>query len=434
MRRNVRLRGVTGVCIQPPLAYITQQLHKLRETAVKLAANFRATVARIAKHFSTFHAHHSSVEMDHIDYTFKFSTELVVLVLSFIVIGINFTGTQVLAAFNSSNLFAKELSFHPGQNENLYAAATTVKTVVAQSNGNVFIQTADADTVITADSVEGDSSGGTGDDSSDPDNQSGAAVSDGNSITKVDTSSARTLVLEQIKVYVTQPGDTLDSIAQKYGITPDTIVWANNLPSNTIQPGWDLLILPTSGVLHKVTANDTLPDIASYFSADVNQIISYNNLADESDINPGDILIIPGGTVPAPKPAAKPAPAKVKLTVGGKVYYEPAPPGIQDLPGSEHEFPWGQCTYYVAEVRHVTWGGNARNWLANAAALGAKEGRTPIPGAIVVTDESRYGHVAVVDSVSKDSFTVTEMNYKGLGITDTRTIGIASPVIRGFIY
>jgi surface antigen/LysM repeat protein len=379
--------------------------------------------------------------MDHIDYTFKFSTEIIVLVLSFVVVALNFTGTQVLASLNSGNLFAKELAYHPGQNKNLYAETTTVKTVVAQSNGNVFIQTANADTVITASSVEG-AGAGSGSASPAPSNQSGAAVADGNSITKVDTGSAHTLVLEQVKVYVTQPGDTLQSIAQKYGITTETIVWANNLPSNTIAPGWDLLILPTSGVLYKVTANDTLPDLASYFNADINQIISYNNLSDESDVNTGDILIIPGGTVPAPKVApvakspegAKPKPAKVKLTVGGKVYYEPAPPGIQDLPGAEHQFPWGQCTYYVAEVRHVTWGGNARSWLTNAAAAGAKVGRTPIPGAIMVSSESRYGHVAVVDTVSGDSFTVTEMNYKGLGIIDTRTISLGDGYVRGFIY
>jgi surface antigen len=370
--------------------------------------------------------------MDHIDYTFKFSTELIVLVLSFFVVAVNATGLQNLSGMSSSNLFAKELSYHPKQNENLYAKAKTVRTVVAQSDGNVFIRQADAQVVLAADTLEGNAA------ATASDQAGGASVTDGNSITKLDTSSARTLVLDQIKVYTTQQGDTLQSVAQKFGITTDTIVWANSLPSQKVEPGWDLLILPTSGVLHKVTNNDTLPDIASYFHADIGQIISYNNLADDSDINPGDILIIPGGTVPAPKvapaPEAKPKPKQVKLNVGGKTYYEPAPVGIEDLPGSAHMFPWGQCTYYVAQVRHVTWGGNARNWLANAAALGAKEGRTPIPGAIVVTGESRYGHVAIVEKVDGNTFTVSEMNYKGRGIVDERTMSLGSGVIKGFIY
>jgi len=35
------------------------------------------------------------------------------------------------------------------------------------------------------------------------------------------------------------------------------------------------------------------------FNANINNIISYNNLVDDSDINPGDLIIIPGGTVAA---------------------------------------------------------------------------------------------------------------------------------------
>ena len=372
--------------------------------------------------------------MDRIDYTFKFSTELVVLVLSSFVIAANVMGTDRIAAMSSSNLFAKELAYHPGQNKNLYARATTVKTVVANAGGgNAFIAQASAQVVLAADQLGTGSQADASTSPSDTSPSSGS-VTNGNSITKLDTSSARTLVLDQIKVYTTQPGDTLASIAQRYSITTDTIVWANNLPSQKIAPGWSLLILPTSGVLHKVTRNDTLPDIAKYFSADIGQIVSYNNLADDSDINPGDVLIIPGGTVPAPKPQAKPKPKQVQLKVGGKTYYEPAPPTVEDLPGAAHSFPWGQCTYYVAQVRHVPWGGNARDWLANAGAMGAKEGHSPIPGAIVVTSESRYGHVAIVDKVSGDSFTISEMNYRGRGVVDERTISMSSGVVRGFIY
>ena len=32
------------------------------------------------------------------------------------------------------------------------------------------------------------------------------------------------------------------------------------------------------------------------------------------------------------------------------------------------DFPWGQCTWYVASLRDVTWGGDAWEWLAAAAA------------------------------------------------------------------
>ncbi|HYL69734.1 MAG TPA: CHAP domain-containing protein, partial [Candidatus Dormibacteraeota bacterium] len=52
-------------------------------------------------------------------------------------------------------------------------------------------------------------------------------------------------------------------------------------------------------------------------------------------------------------------------------------------PCGDH-FAYGQCTWYVASRRCVPWGGNARDWFYNAAAMGFKEGHQPIAGAVVV--------------------------------------------------
>ena len=334
--------------------------------------------------------------MDKIDYTFKFSTELIVFVLSFFVVAINFAGASRLQFVNNNSLLTKLLAYHP-RNEKLYSETTAVQSVTLRDNG--FIPSASAQVILASDTGSG--SGGNGSDS---------IITD-NTIVNPNPDSVRTLITDQIKVYVTQPGDTLQSIAAKFNISTNTIIWANNLPNNTIKPGWDLVILPVNGVLHKVTNNDTLPDIAKRFNVDINNIISYNNLADENDINPGDLLIVPGGTVPAPKPTAKPKPA-IANKVGNKIVYEPAPGDITEYGGGAHSFPWGQCTYYVARRRNIPWGGNARNWLTNASAYGAKIGKVPIVGAIVVTSESRYGHVALVEQISGDNFLVSEMNYK----------------------
>lgn len=359
--------------------------------------------------------------MDRIDYTFKFSTELIVFVLSFIIIGINFAGASTLESFNNNNLFAKLLSYHSSYNKSLYAKQTAIKTVIENSDSQI-IPAASAQIVLASDQIDPNNS--------DPNNSSQNLIN-GNIIEKPNPDTVRTMIVDQIKVYKTQPGDTLQGIADKFNISTNTIIWANNLPNQTIKPGWDLLILPVSGVLHKVTNNDTLPDIAKKFNADINQIISYNNLTDESDINPGDILIVPGGSVPTP-PKPKPA---IRFTVKGRTYFEPAPDEVQKFGGAEHIFPWGQCTWYVAKLRHVPWGGNAKMWLYNAASMGVKTGRTPIPGAIVVTSESRrYGHVALVEKVDGDRFLVTEMNYEGFGRVDERWITLGSSFIRGFIY
>lgn len=99
--------------------------------------------------------------------------------------------------------------------------------------------------------------------------------------------------------YTVQPGDTLQSIADDYKISVNTLVWANDLTtSSTIKVGQSLTILPTDGVLHVVKSGDTVSGIAQTYKAQSDAIISYNDLASQDDIYIGDILIVPGGVMP----------------------------------------------------------------------------------------------------------------------------------------
>jgi murein DD-endopeptidase MepM/ murein hydrolase activator NlpD len=112
---------------------------------------------------------------------------------------------------------------------------------------------------------------------------------------------------KEIQEYIVEEGDTLFSISQKFGISLETILWANNLDKNSvIKPGQKLIILPVDGILHEVKAGDTLSEIAKKYQAKIEDIISFNELENENDIYIGDILIIPGGKMPLPKPAPQP--------------------------------------------------------------------------------------------------------------------------------
>ncbi len=103
----------------------------------------------------------------------------------------------------------------------------------------------------------------------------------------------------EILEYRVEEGDTVSSIAQKFNISSQTILWANNLSSSAkIKVGQKLIILPVSGVLYTVKQGDTLSDIAKRYKADVKKIIEYNGLSEEGDIYVGDSLIIPGGKNP----------------------------------------------------------------------------------------------------------------------------------------
>lgn len=114
--------------------------------------------------------------------------------------------------------------------------------------------------------------------------------------------------------------------------------------------------------------------------------------------------------------------------LGGGVSPAPAPPGV-------NRFPYGQCTWYVASRRYVPWMGNAITWLSGALLYHFATGSTPRVGAIMVTAESWWGHVAYVEAInSSGSFVVSEMNFAAWGLVDSRTIVPGRVPILGFIY
>ena len=123
--------------------------------------------------------------------------------------------------------------------------------------------------------------------------------------------------------------------------------------------------------------------------------------------------------------------------VGHIVVVAVAPlPGVP-AGGYPDAFPAGQCTYWAAFNHRVTWSGNATDWFANAARQGALESRVPSPGEIVVYHAgghySVYGHVGIVVAVAPGQYTISEMNYEGLGVVDLRTMAWPDGGVEGFV-
>lgn len=99
-----------------------------------------------------------------------------------------------------------------------------------------------------------------------------------------------------ILTYKVQDGDTAGQIAANFGVSLNTILWANNLKSGSlIKPGQELVILPISGVRHAVKKGDTASSIAKKYQVSLDGIIAFNGLDIDKSLNEGQELIIPGG-------------------------------------------------------------------------------------------------------------------------------------------
>ena len=122
----------------------------------------------------------------------------------------------------------------------------------------------------------------------------------------------------EISVYVVKDGDTLSGIADMFGVSTNTIVWANNLRGQTIRVGQELVILPISGVRHSVKSGDTLQSLAKKYKADLEEILSYNNITAETKIAVGDVIIIPDGVItPAQQTTvARPSGSQTSVSAG----------------------------------------------------------------------------------------------------------------------
>ncbi len=140
--------------------------------------------------------------------------------------------------------------------------------------------------------------------------------------------------------YEIAKGDTLASIAEKFGVSIDTIKWANNLKSDSLIPGHTLKIPPVTGIVHKVVAGDTIYSLAKKYKSDPQKIVNFpaNDFADLDTfaLNIGQIVFIPDGVMPEAAPVYRPAPVPVFIAGAGGKFIWPAQGQITQYPVSYH--------------------------------------------------------------------------------------------------
>ena len=105
-----------------------------------------------------------------------------------------------------------------------------------------------------------------------------------------------------IDKYTVARGDSVFAIAEKYKVSPETLLWANydSLQDNphNLKPGITLNVPPTDGIYYQWKDGDTLESVANEFKADIDEIIGWpGNDIDLTNptVDPGSWVMVPGG-------------------------------------------------------------------------------------------------------------------------------------------
>jgi surface antigen len=215
-----------------------------------------------------------------------------------------------------------------------------------------------------------------------------------------------------IKRYATAAGDTVSSVATKFGVTSDSIRWSNSLSlsTTTIAANTKLVIPPVNGIVYTVASGDTPDSLATKFKASKDRIVAAND-AEITGLKAGEQVLIPDGSQQAAVAVIPSSSASSSYGGGGFAW------GATAIYGS-NGYDYGYCTWYVANRRAEIGKpvpsnlGNAYSWYRAAAAAGLPTGFTPQVGAVMVNEGGN--HVAVVEQVNDDgSFWISEMNSHG---------------------
>ena len=208
---------------------------------------------------------------------------------------------------------------------------------------------------------------------------------------------------KDIKKYVAVSGDTISSVASKFGINSDSIRWSNNLTGNNVAAGKELVIPPADGIAYQVKAGDTVDSIASKHRINKDLFVLVNDA--EGGLRTGEYVWVPGGVQPV-----------VNTYRGGTSYSTASYAWGSSAIYGRNGYDYGWCTWYVANKVSMpaNWG-NANTWDNYAYRTpGWIVSDKPKVGAIAQTDAGGLGHVGYVEAVSPDGAMIIYSDMNGL--------------------
>lgn len=210
--------------------------------------------------------------------------------------------------------------------------------------------------------------------------------------------------------YTVVNGDTVPSVAQKFGVTSESVRWSNGLSRDALSVGTKLVIPPVSGIVYTVKSGDTPQSIASAYRSTADKIIQDNDA--ENGLTVGRRILVRDGQI-IPVATTTTRSTSTYSVVGGS--FTPQ--------YSANGYPWGWCTWYAASRGGApsNWG-NANTWAYYARLSGWNVSSSPSAGAIFQTPAGWAGHVGIVEEVyDNGTMKISDMN----GIAGWGRVGYA---------
>ena len=274
-----------------------------------------------------------------------------------------------------------------------------------------------------------------------------SASDEDNTVQSKPTIMDTTDVSRGVIAHIVKEGETIDSIMAAHNITAskDQVRWSNTLKDENITPGSTIYLPSRPGVVYRISDGDSVESIARRYGAKAEEIISYNDL-ELSSLVTGTMILIPNGITPeADRPEYVAANNNRRSRSGssrsgaGRYSYASGSGNRQNMieigspgywNGVYNSTKWqgnpgarGNCTWFawywrrnfMPENYWLPGGpiGNANAWYYRFSGT-YHTGKTPQYGAIFQSTGGGYGHVGVVVGVNPGiSFTVQEMNYAG---------------------
>lgn len=215
-----------------------------------------------------------------------------------------------------------------------------------------------------------------------------------------------------ITEYVVASGDSVPAVAQKFGVTSESIRWSNGLTGDALTAGAKLTIPPVNGVVYTVKSGDTPQTVAAAYHTTADKVIQYNDA--ENGLVVGRRIIIPDGQIVAPTPARQITYATTRTSISTSSF-------TPSYGANGYDYGW--CTYYAAARSGApgNWG-NANTWAYYARLSGWNVSSTPTAGAIFQTPAGWAGHVGMVEEVyGNGTMKISDMN----GIAGFGRVGYA---------